>query len=121
MALQKLTQLGDQRSQEMIICKIEEDYLVCGFEGVKASDETKSKQISHQSITKGSCGCEEGSDPYYKEISDCSPSEYWVQGRSYNKNEVVLHNGSCWKSILFGNDRIPSSSTSEHWTSCSCD
>ena len=81
MALQKLSQMGDQRSQEMIICEIHDDYLLCGFSGVAAAtgDAPKPKEPIHgKFITDGSCGCDREKDPYFKEVNLCVPQGEWI-------------------------------------------
>lgn len=70
MTMNKSTSFAAQKSQEMIISGIFNDYLVCCFSGIPLGDPEP------PASTKGSCGCDTAADPYWavESISISDPS-----------------------------------------------
>ena len=64
MTMNKSTSFGAQKSQEMIISGIFDDYLVCCFSGIGLG------APEPPASTKGSCGCNTPTDPYWTMVSE---------------------------------------------------
>jgi hypothetical protein len=124
MPFRKVNTLANQKSQQMVICEIKDDYLVCAFSGVNpAKEKNAGGEISP---IDGSCGCDQNNDPYFvdevEQANKCvSNRGMWNQNFTYNEKDVIKFGSNCYSGAAGINQlKGESPNDTDVWEKCNC-
>ena len=90
MPFKKVNTLAQQKSQQMYVCKIEDDHLLCCYSGVSPAKEKD--RVGDPKTNDGTCGCDQSNDPWGStgiDSNKCVPMGEWDTNVTYNEKDVV--------------------------------